>query len=322
MIYRHVYGHESQISFLQQVASFGKTAHAYLFVGPDGIGKRLVAVSFAASLLCPDGGCGSCPVCERTIKGTHPDTIHISPVGSNIRIQDIREAIMATAIRPLEGSKRIIIINEADLMSEPAANAVLKTLEEPRRGNVFLLITARPHKLSLTITSRCQILSFSPLSGAQLTSFLADKTDLPKEKIEIIAALAEGSVSKALFLARGEYLSLREGLKHTLKQAIESKNLAPVILSRFLAQEKIEIEEKLNILTSLFRDALWFRETGSREGIVNLDFIDVIKILAQALDPGQMIKNIQILARANQNLEQNVNKSLTLEASLFSLSFP
>ncbi|MCX7981489.1 MAG: DNA polymerase III subunit delta' [Syntrophales bacterium] len=326
MVYHHIYGHEKQIAFLKHVVSTKKIAHAYVFCGPEGIGKRTVALSFAASLLCPSSeegaGCGHCSTCERTMKGSHPDTVIISPTVATIKIQDIRDAIMATTLHPLEGLRRVVIIDEADHMSEPAANAILKTLEEPRPGNFFLLITARPYRLPPTIISRSQLIAFSPLARSQLTRFLLDQTKLSREQAEIIAACTDGRISKALSLANDEYFSFREEMHHALTSAIKSKALAPLILSRFISQEKMELEDKLTVLTTLFRDALWLKETGSTEGIANVDFLEIIRILAHQLSPRQILLNIQTLTQAQLDLELNANKSLTLDASLFSLSFP
>jgi len=327
MTYAHIHGHEAPIAFLKEVVSSQRTAHAYLFFGPEGIGKKKVALSFAASLLCPTParageGCGACSSCKRVLKGTHPDIITISAIGTSIRIQEIRDAITAIKVRPLEGSNRVVIIDEAERMSEPAANAVLKTLEEPPRGNFFLLITARPYKLPTTIVSRCQPLMFSPLSKAQIMGFLKESLKLPEEKAEIIAACAGGSVSEALKLSHPDYLSFREKMQSIWKTVLAAGPMAPVVLSRALGQDKIELEEKLHFLATLFRDALWFQETRAKEGIVNLDFFETVKTIGERLAPGQIIKNIQALTQARLNLEQNVNKSLTLEASLVSLTFP
>lgn len=327
MAYHHIHGHEPQIAFLKQVVLTGKTAQAYLFSGPEGVGKKTVALSFAASLLCPSPGrrgegCGLCSTCERIKKGIHPDAIIISPAGANIKVQDIREMIAATAIHPLEGSRRVVIIDEADRMSEPAANTMLKTLEEPREGNFFILVTARPHQLPITIISRTQILHFSPLPQDEITEFMIKNTRTPKEKAKIIASCASGSISQALHLTRADYLSFREKMAGNLKKALLSGAMAPLLLSRFLSQEKVDLEEKLSLLATLFRDALWLKETGSAEGIVNVDLLEIIEILADKLAPRQMARNIRTLTQALLDLEQNANKSLTLDASLFSLSYP
>jgi len=325
-VYRQIYGHEVPIGLLKNAVSTGKSAHAFIFSGPDGIGKRTVALAFAASLLCPEGsssgeGCGECSSCQRIAHGNHPDLLLIAPKGAMIRIQDIRDLIHVTTIHPLEDRGRVILIDQADRMNDQAANALLKTLEEPRPKNALILITARAYQLPITIQSRCQRVVFSPLSKNDLTRYLVEQRGLTSATASALADWAEGSVSRALHLSRREYLSLREQVVSHLKEGIVGHRL-PLALSTLLSADKEMVEDQLDMICSLFRDALWLKETGKTEGLMNGDYVDVVGLLAHQLDASALLDNIRLLMGATLSLEQNVNRSLTLDATLFRLRAP
>jgi len=327
MSFQHILGHETQISFLREVMAKGKSAHAYIFSGPDGIGKKTVAIGFAMSYLCPNPaspgeGCGICHTCQRIQRGSHPDLLMVNPTGNTIKIQDIRETIVASSLRPLEGKGRVIIIDEADRLTEPAANALLKTLEEPHRRNVFVLITARPYRLPLTVVSRCQHLSFYPLSTVHLVRYLSEKAGCDPAQAEVIAHAAGGSVSRAIGLCKEEYLSFRAKLLDVMEKATEQKALFPLTLLRLFAQNDLDLEEKLDFLITFFRDILWIKETGTHQGVLNVDFLKIIKPWAERLSGPALVDNIRIVSQAKSALEENANKALTLDATLFRLSFP
>lgn len=327
MTYQTIYGHESPIAFLKRAVTSGKAAHAFIFSGPEGVGKRTVALAFAASLLCPVApssgeGCGNCPSCRRVQHDKHPDLVTIVPTGAMIRIQDIRDMIRLTTIHPMESAGRVILIDDADRMNEQAANALLKTLEEPNPRNTFILVTARAYKLPATIQSRCQRVTFSPLTKDALARFLMEKHGMEESQAALLAASAAGSVSRALYLAREEYLTFRETLSSLLRSGITSHSSLTLGLSSLLSSDKVTIEDQLDLLGTVFRDALWLKETGIIDGLMNREYTDIITLLAEKLSTVELIENIRLLTDTMLSLEQNVNRSLTLDATLFRLRVP
>lgn len=177
-----VHGQDAARSFLSLAMAAGRLAHAYLLVGPEGVGKRRFADAFSRALLCGDSGegggdpaavgaCGTCPSC-RIALDTHPGRELIAPAdaGSSIEIAAVREAIAALALR--SGDRRAVVIDGADLLGDAAANALLKTLEEPPPGIVFLLVTHRPAHLLDTIHSRAQRIPFAALDEASSLAVL------------------------------------------------------------------------------------------------------------------------------------------------------
>src|SRR3990172_9866597 len=174
MPFQQIAGHRRLLQLMAAAAVRGSLPPSLIFAGPDGVGKRMAAVALAQLVNCaspvtgadgaPDA-CGACASCRRIARQVHADVLIIEPQESgSIKIEQIREAIDRAAYRPFEGRRRVVIIDEADAIVEPAQNALLKTLEEPPPASAFVLVTARPDLLLATVRSRCQRLRFGRLS--------------------------------------------------------------------------------------------------------------------------------------------------------------
>lgn len=324
MSYNAVFGHEKQIAILQNAVQRERIAHAYLFHGLEGIGKRTVAFHFAKALLCPHsditGSCDTCPTCLKADHGNHPDLVSIAPEGAFIKIQAIKDMISAMAFRPLEGGKRVFILAEAEKMNAPAANALLKTLEEPSPANILLLTTSRPYQLPMTILSRCQHLRFQPLMREQVGRFLRDRTSLDEEAARTLAASSGGSISRAMELHREEYLQIRNDIMAYLAEPRNGTPLSRLFFAQFIGKDKKNLDDKLEIMKTCFRDVLVYRELGSGDSLINIDQEETIKMLAERLTPQKMVQNLRIMDRLTRALEQNANKTLTLEVAMFRLA--
>lgn len=177
-------GHQRQIRYLEQVLAKGTLAHAYLFYGPEGVGKRTVALTVARALLCTRppprlGGCGECDACGRVGQTTHPDLLILSPDRrlieedtQEIGVRQVHELERLLALRSWAGGWRVVVIDQAERMSREAQSALLKTLEEPGPRVMFLLVSARPGMLLPTIHSRCVPLHFTTAGDAALEPLL------------------------------------------------------------------------------------------------------------------------------------------------------
>src|SRR5262245_24561078 len=181
MPFSAIAGHRPVIELLSRAAARNTLPQSLVFAGPQGVGKRLTAVALAQTLNCerliagplPADACGTCAACARIARGVHADVLVVEPGDSGaIKVDQVREAIDRTAYRPLEGRRRLVIIEEADALVPEAQNALLKTLEEPPPASVFVLITARPDLLLPTVRSRCQRLRFGPLPPAEVAAVL------------------------------------------------------------------------------------------------------------------------------------------------------
>ena len=177
MPFQNIWGHEKQVSILQSAMARNRMPHAYLFCGMEGVGKKTTALVVAKAMNCQKGrfdACDTCPSCLKIDHRNHPDVIRIEPEGQFIRIQEIRDLQDQMKFRPFEGGKRVIILVDADKMNSIAANALLKTLEEPTRNNFLILISSRPYQLPMTILSRCQQLRFNPLNRETVFQYLQE----------------------------------------------------------------------------------------------------------------------------------------------------
>ena len=202
-LFADIVGQRMAVSILKRALEQG-ASHAYLFSGPPGSGKSEAAVAFAASLACPDDGCGECGTCRRVTGGVHPDVEIVAPEGNFIRKEEITEINLHAAYRPYEARAKVYIFLEAESFNDQAANAFLKTLEEPPAHVHFLLVTDRPEKLLPTIVSRCQPVGFSPVPIPVLTADLVSRHGLAENEAALLARVSSGNLTQARELATSE----------------------------------------------------------------------------------------------------------------------
>ena len=324
MSFKDVYGHEKQIKVLQTAISRDRIAHAYLFYGAEGVGKKTVAEVFAKALNCNSrqdslDACDVCPSCLKIDHGNHPDVITIRAQGQFIRIQEIRALQEQMKFSPFEGGKRIFIICDADSMNIASANAILKTLEEPSASNILILITSRPHQLPATVLSRCQQVRFNPLRRETIVSFLVSKLSLDSESAQSIALSSGGSIRKARDMNDESYLTIRATVLDIIARIKTKDPLKMLSALNDFGQERKDITERLGILMTGYRDALVYKETGDRDNLINQDHIDIIKSVAKSGSGRDILNCIKAVDRAFHTINQNANKQLTLEVMMFTL---
>lgn len=321
MTFGEIYGHERQIAILKSAMAKDRIAHAYLFYGMEGIGKKTTAGVFARALNCEakDPPCDACPSCRKAEHKNHPDIVTIVAEGQFIKIGAVKELQEQMTFRPSGGRRRIFIMPEADRMNAAAANALLKTLEEPSPGNILLLTTARPHALPMTILSRCQHLRFTPLTREEVERYLREKVSLAADEATVVAASAGGSIGKALELNREDYLAMRNGILDHLSSDNPADPLCRLAFAGRFGTEREEIQERLQILRACYRDALVFRETGEEERLIFRDRIGDIRTVAGRLSGDELLQNIAEIEAATGAIDKNANKILTLESMAIKL---
>lgn len=219
---------------LSRTLETGRVAHAYLFCGPAGCGKHTTAIAFAMALNCdvePGAGCGRCATCERIAAGIHPDVRTLEPKGAAkiIPIEDVRsQVVAAVGLPPHEARARVFLIEEATSLLGPAANALLKTLEEPPASTHFILGTTAPDKLLPTIRSRCQKVSFVALPAA-VRAELHDGDDmhakLDKLSQSLLDAIDDDAEIATIFDAAAEVSAERDDVAPALRLFAEKLHL-------------------------------------------------------------------------------------------------
>jgi DNA polymerase III subunit delta' len=203
-IWDMVVGHDEAVAVLKEVVASERVPHAWLFTGPPGIGKLHTARVFAAALNCPAGGDGTCDSCRRILRGVHPDVHLIVPEGDNLLVEDVRAVREEASRTHYEAPTAVFILDEADRLTEAAANALLKVLEEPPRDVVFILVARSAEALVDTVPSRSSTLPFVSLSLAELTAALGDDLQLDRDQTTWAAAASHGRLARARALLTDE----------------------------------------------------------------------------------------------------------------------
>ncbi|MFA5891430.1 MAG: DNA polymerase III subunit delta' [Actinomycetota bacterium] len=196
-MWERLVGQEAAVRQLRESIASDSVGHAYLFAGPQGVGRELAAIALAASLNCAAGGCGSCDACARILRRTHPDLHMIVPHGAQILVEQVREVRQDAFRSPYEGRVKVFLIEDAHRLNPAAANALLKVLEEPPGDVVFVLVTASPEDLPETIVSRCRRVDFFPLGPREIRRVLVEHHGADPSDAEW-AARTGGDLSTAL----------------------------------------------------------------------------------------------------------------------------
>lgn len=301
------------IKQLRQAVASGQVHHAYLFYGQPGVGKKTTARALAAALNClsPQDGdaCGSCSSCLSIAGGHHPDYYEVDPQGKNLKIDQIRQLQEALSYKHWQGKYKVAVINEADLMTEEAANSLLKILEEPGERTCFILLTCRPQSLLPTILSRCQKCSFRPLGVEEVQALLKEQ-GIPSQQGAVFARLCGGSPGKALAMTGDDSFFQAREKALELCECLAAGGIADCFEAAELLQQE-ETEELLELMAGWWRDILVWQLSQSEKLLVNIDLIERIK--AKKL-PAQKLKGaLWELEQARQRLRYNANRRLCLE---------
>jgi DNA polymerase-3 subunit delta' len=314
-VWAGIVGQSAAVALLQRAIAGDRLAHAYAFVGPSGVGRRLTAVA-------PARGCGACAVCRRVGAGQHPDcqVLAPSPPRDNpkgapmIRIEHIRELERAAALTPLEGARKVFVLDDAERVTLPTAQALLKTLEEPPPRTHLVLIMSNPRALPPTVLSRCQRVRFQPLGDADAAHLLEARGVAPAVS-GLLARLAQGRPGCVL----GTDLdALRARREAALALAAEPPARLGVALDR-AATDRAAVTAYLELYWTWYRDALCLAVGGSAALLVNADREEALRALAARLPAPALAAALARVKAAWMALEANVNPRLALETALLGL---
>ncbi len=318
MPFSGIVGQDGSVAVLRRSLAAGKIAHAYLFDGIEGCGKKKSSIAFVEAVFCGrDEGCGQCQSCRKVAAGNHPDLHMVEPEGAFIKIDQIRELQRDLAFRPFEAPKKACIIEAVDRLNPAAGNALLKTLEEPPGNALMVLLTANPGGVLPTVLSRCQRLHFSALPESAIAAHLRE-TGLAPEAASIAASLSGGSMRKAIDIGAETDLQERRGFLERVT-SLSQGDIGPLFgAAEELAGDKEKALELLELLMAFLRDTLLMRN-GSPE-IVNSDLVPLIEREAAGFSCGKIMERIGHVAEARRAISCNVNPRLALDVLFMRLA--
>ena len=325
------------VNALRKGIQSGRLSHAYLLVGPARVGKMTLALDLARAVNClgDDAPCGACRQCRRVSDGLHADVRLLGLEQQKadetrtrvaIGIDQVRAIQREANLKPYEGKRRVLIFDGAERLSEEAANALLKTLEEPPDQVLLMLLASDAESLPPTIVSRCALLKLRPLPLSRLAGELQANHGAGREKADEIARLSGGRLGWALEALRDPTLLERraerlQNIQDTVRGNLEERfSFAAGLASRFTRDRDVARQE-IALWLQWWRDVLVVKE-GAEELVENLAVADRIQSVAQSLSSAQIAAAIAAINESSAHLENNVNPRLALEGLMLALPKP
>ena len=334
----HITGHAPIRRLIARAVARDTLPPCLVLTGPDGVGKRRVALALAEMLNCeavnpPEAGgpaafpdaCGVCGACQRIARGVHADVIIIEPgeTGS-IRVDAVRAAVDQAAFRPFEGRRRVVIIDDADRLVPEAQNALLKTLEEPPSASVFLLVTSRPHLLLATVRSRCPELRFGGLLIGEIADILVTWHQFNPTTALAAAVSADGSVARALETGSDDHIQARDSAATLLRALAAAPNPKRRLEtgkelggarrgSRSSAAARETLIRRLRALGTLLRDLQVVSARGDRAWLANADLAAELTELVQSYDTDRAGRGFASVQRAVNALTRNASPKVVVD---------
>ena len=323
MTLESIVGQPRVMGILTRMLHNHRLAHALLFTGIDGVGRQTTAKALAMALNClnPTGvsACAECPSCRKVATGNHPDVIVLKPRGASIKIDQVRSLRKHLRFAPLEGRRRIIIINDGQTMRAEASNALLKILEEPP-NNTHIIVTA-PETTDLlpTIVSRCQHLAFRPIAPAEIASVLVARQGLDRDTALTLSLLAGGSLGRALAADAEQWITWRQDLLKRVHSISDSTKPTAALFdfAQSLARDKDRLEDALGLIIMWFRDALMCK--FAPEKVLNRDFLKEIQTLSEELSVDELLQKMAAAFATQTAILRNVNARLALDVMMMRL---
>ena len=320
-----IIGQEQIKEHLRGALSTGKVSHAYIINGERNSGKEFIARIFAMALQCEKGEvepCGECHSCKQALSKNQPDIIYVShEKPGTIGVEDIRTQINADiSVKPYSSPRKIYIMNEGELMTVQAQNALLKTLEEPPEYAVILILTTQIEALLPTILSRCVVLNMKPVSDALVKKYLMEELAVPDYKAKICVAFARGNIGKAKLLASSEEFEKVKDEALTLVKYINDMEINEIVKAITKIKEyKFDVNDYLDILSVWYRDVLLFKATKDVNSLIFKEEIQQIMRMSDRSTYEGIETIVNALQQAKRRLDANVNFDLTMELLLLTI---
>lgn len=348
MALRDVIGQDRAIGILLRTLSRDRIPSAYLFSGEAGIGKKFAAVNLAKAINClrdrnalsmthdeingdanymsEFDACDKCPSCKKINAGTHPDFVMITPEKGEIRVGEIRAVEESLSLKPYEGRKKVFVIDDADCMNQSAANAFLKTLEEPPDESLLILVAAHPDRLPETVRSRCSRVSFVPLSPSSCEKVIMAVTDLrpdlrgrkrSEDDAGLLPVLVSLSMGRPGLAVSSDRLEERERFIFLLQNMLDGHGETWA--------DREEMEQWLDMMFLLMRDMAILKieeealgrktasgiSAGDKRTLLNADMRDLISAMSKTAELGSITETYRRMVLLKKRLAFNLNKTIT-----------
>jgi DNA polymerase-3 subunit delta' len=318
----HVAGHDWAVDLLERQYTAGRVPQALLLTGPPHVGKSTLARFWAQRLNCQGTPqpCGQCVSCRKIISGNHPDVRIFDSDAQTIKIDEIRNIQRELALSPNEGQYRVVVLANFERATLSAANALLKTLEEPAAQALLILTAVDPGTLLPTVVSRCQLLTLRPLPPQRIVEALQTHWPASPAQAELLAQLAAGRLGWAVrALEDQELLARRERHLQELSALLEAGRTERLAYAQQLSRDLVLLKEVLALWLTVWRDLLLLQSGTVQTKLMNLDWQDRLQTMAGRSSLTQAKDMIVWLRTALLNLERNVNPRLNLEVLLLKL---
>jgi DNA polymerase-3 subunit delta' len=307
-------------------------SHAWLFTGPPGSGRSNIAKAFAAALVCQEKGCGSCEACKTALAGTHPDIELVDVSGLSIKIDEILEIVSRSFWGAATSNWRVVVIEDCDRMTEAAANALLKALEEPGASTIWLLCAPTLHDVLPTVRSRCRHLSLKTPTTSEITGYLVEKLDVSHDQAKLAAEISQGHIGKAIRLLKTpESKNTRKKtfeILFSIKSENDSIRAAAQLIQ--LAQGQVElrtaatVEKELDELKAMMQNGSKGMLSGGPKAVKVLERdhkTRSIRAIKDELD-GYLLDYISLFRDCLMTNGPWINSDLSKEISTYSKQIP
>jgi DNA polymerase-3 subunit delta' len=336
MSFSAIRGHARAIRLLSRAIASDTLPPSLVFAGTEGIGKRQAAVAVAQALNCacpvrgvapadlPFDACGECASCSRIARGVHPDVIALRPEDgkTSVSIDQVRALNEQVAYRPFEARRRVVILDDAgDVLLGPAQNALLKTLEEPPSGTVFILVTSQPEGLLPTVRSRCPLVRFGPLAVQDVAAYLEQQAGFAAADARARAAVSDGSIGLAL--AADDLADARQGAQRVLERvagagdARHRLDAARHIVGKTgksrAAGERESLAVHLRLLHGLLRDVGLLSTRADTRALAHADLEPALAGLVPAFHGARLVGAFTAIDRALGALDRNASPKLVAD---------
>jgi DNA polymerase-3 subunit delta' len=319
-------GHEWAVEFLREQIARGAQRHAYLIAGPEGVGRRTLALRLAQALNCstplaPAVPCQTCRSCRQFEEMRQPDltVVQASQTGGILKVDQVRELQYRLALAPYESRYRIALLLRFEEANASAANALLKTLEEPPPQVVLVLTAESAERLMPTIVSRCEVLRLRPLPVQTLRQALEARRGFPKEKALLLAHISGGRPGYALRLQQEpERLSQRQGWLDDQARLLGASRVERFAYAEYLAKDKTSLRASLITWLSFWRDVM-LQAGGSAAPLTNPDRLAEVRRVVDQLNLVSAHQAVSAIETTLIQLEKNTNARLALEVLFLDL---